>query len=581
MHEDERISKFLPLVQSLYGAARENLGFKPHAKICIVKSGKNMQNPLGKTAYYSPTEHKIGLYTQGRHIKDILRSLAHELVHHNQNCRGDFEHSGETTAGYAQEDGHLREMEREAYEQGNLIFRDWEDNLKDKGGKPLFTSTSQYVPGPTGDVVGMPLLEENQMNENVNKDTTLQEKAPAKKQQKKGEFKRTRDYRALQRIKEYPDGEKAVVAMQAIRKELAAGVLQNPASCKQYNEKVRKWAKQYKIKEQDAKPFLANCGGTAATEDEYTPGQHTWTAIKRATRAFQENQKTKTTNLLFEGDKMNKKLKQSQLRTIVQEIIWEVLDEGIQEQTAKDVEEEEAGRAAETRAQGIVAASETEGGAVDDAAASATEGKILEDSGEEEGWDDWKNEHEDDNHIEEMEHHLRALKGDRDYERKGAEYDHDKYEDEGDDDRRDEDLQATKGHFSNTMRDPETETHVDYGEGELEEGFLDEKFQDLPRWCQHQQQAIPRIPNPHKGTRHDSGASHISDPKAMAKYMEVCGKYHRMSKRTDLRQEGIKKNSESEKFIPESFFPKGRDIRQKARNELNEALMKRWTKIIK
>ena len=84
MHEEERIGKFIPLMQSLYGAARENLGFKPHAKIYIIKSGENMQNPLGKTAHYSPSEHKIGLYTQGRHIKDILRSLAHELVHHNQ-----------------------------------------------------------------------------------------------------------------------------------------------------------------------------------------------------------------------------------------------------------------------------------------------------------------------------------------------------------------------------------------------------------------------------------------------------------------------------------------------------------------
>lgn len=141
MHEEERINKFLPLIQSLYNTSKEKLGFGPHAKICIIKSGANMQNPLGKTAHYSPADHKIGLYTQGRHIKDILRSLSHELVHHDQNCRGDFNDGAATVQGYAQEDGHLREMEREAYERGNMIFRDWEDNLKDKGGKPLFTST--------------------------------------------------------------------------------------------------------------------------------------------------------------------------------------------------------------------------------------------------------------------------------------------------------------------------------------------------------------------------------------------------------------------------------------------------------
>ena len=131
-----------------------------------------MTNPLGKTAHYSPTEKKIGLYTQGRHIKDILRSLAHELVHHNQNCRGDFDMAGDNNAeGYAQEDGQLREMEREAYECGNMIFRDWEDNLKEKGARPLFTSTSQYVPAPTSDVVSSSLFEGDKMRKNLKEGT--------------------------------------------------------------------------------------------------------------------------------------------------------------------------------------------------------------------------------------------------------------------------------------------------------------------------------------------------------------------------------------------------------------------------
>ena len=168
MNEYDRINKFLPLMKSLYSTAKEKLGFQPHVKICIIKSDENMMNPLGKTAHYSPSEHKIALFTKGRHIKDILRSLSHELVHHNQNCRGDFDDGAATVQGYAQEDGHLREMEREAYESGNMIFRDWEDKLKDKGGKPLFTSTSQYVPPPTSDVGGGGMLEEHKMKKKVN-----------------------------------------------------------------------------------------------------------------------------------------------------------------------------------------------------------------------------------------------------------------------------------------------------------------------------------------------------------------------------------------------------------------------------
>tara|TARA_Y100000034_G_scaffold100938_1_gene124848 strand:+ start:456 stop:1427 length:972 start_codon:yes stop_codon:yes gene_type:complete len=52
---------------------------------------------------------------------------------------------------------------------------------------------------------------------------------------------------------------------------------------------------------------------------------------------------------------------------------------------------------------------------------------MQEVSGRRQAWDDWKNEHADDDHIEEMEHHLRALKEDRDYERKDADYDDDEY----------------------------------------------------------------------------------------------------------------------------------------------------------
>ena len=65
-----------------------------------------------------------------RHPKDILRSLSHELVHHKQNCDGKFNDMGDTDEGYAQNNKHLRSMEKEAYLKGNMCFRDWEDGYK-------------------------------------------------------------------------------------------------------------------------------------------------------------------------------------------------------------------------------------------------------------------------------------------------------------------------------------------------------------------------------------------------------------------------------------------------------------------
>jgi hypothetical protein len=146
------VKKIVPLMKDLYYTAKQNLGFKPDVSISLIRNKINAENPLGKTAHYDPQNFKIGLYTDGRHIKDILRSFSHELVHHAQNCRGEFDNGATTVQGYAQEDGHLRGCEREAYEKGNMIFRDWEDNLKKKGGKPLFTST-HYAPPQALDIV--------------------------------------------------------------------------------------------------------------------------------------------------------------------------------------------------------------------------------------------------------------------------------------------------------------------------------------------------------------------------------------------------------------------------------------------
>jgi hypothetical protein len=82
------------------------------------------------TGYYDPESMEIHVYTTGRHPKDVLRSIAHELVHHNQNENGDFENAGYSGKGYAQKNPHLRKMELQANDP--MLFRDWEDSLKEK-----------------------------------------------------------------------------------------------------------------------------------------------------------------------------------------------------------------------------------------------------------------------------------------------------------------------------------------------------------------------------------------------------------------------------------------------------------------
>ena len=96
---------------------------------------KTQKRFFAGTAHYNPANFTITVYVDERHPKDILRSVAHELVHHAQNCRGEFDREMETGEGYAQTDPHLSKMEDEAYLLGNRLVRDYEDGKKTRGEK--------------------------------------------------------------------------------------------------------------------------------------------------------------------------------------------------------------------------------------------------------------------------------------------------------------------------------------------------------------------------------------------------------------------------------------------------------------
>ena len=148
------IDLILPLIKQFLPFAQEKMGFKNPPRMFLRKDEKNAADPLGKTAFYNPQSSSVTIYTTNRHIKDVMRSLSHELVHHAQHERGDFKNCGEMGEGYAQKDEHLREMEREAYELGNMCFRDWEDGIKNtiyfehlnmkKGDQKKMSTTKQW-----------------------------------------------------------------------------------------------------------------------------------------------------------------------------------------------------------------------------------------------------------------------------------------------------------------------------------------------------------------------------------------------------------------------------------------------------
>lgn len=122
--------EFHKALTGIYRDAVKKFNIRTTPKVILRKDQENGELTLGRTAYYDPNELDIVLYISNRHPKDILRSFAHELIHHVQNERGDLHLGDSSDPQYAQNDDHLRKMEMEAYLEGNMLMRDFEDNFK-------------------------------------------------------------------------------------------------------------------------------------------------------------------------------------------------------------------------------------------------------------------------------------------------------------------------------------------------------------------------------------------------------------------------------------------------------------------
>ena len=105
-----------------------NISPLPKVKF-INNDTENAQNILGTTAYYNPNDKSVTLFTLNRHPKDILRSYAHEMIHRIQDNEDRLNNVNTTNTN---KDSNLQELEKEAYLNGNIVFRNWEDSIKNK-----------------------------------------------------------------------------------------------------------------------------------------------------------------------------------------------------------------------------------------------------------------------------------------------------------------------------------------------------------------------------------------------------------------------------------------------------------------
>ena len=124
------LSDLEPHIQGMYDYFDQKLGFQKPPTMVFDSDPSNQSSVLGKTAYYDPDALEIHVYSDGRHPKDMLRSIAHELIHHQQNMEGRLDVGGYSGPGYYLENDKLRVIEHEAMLEGNKLLREYEDTIK-------------------------------------------------------------------------------------------------------------------------------------------------------------------------------------------------------------------------------------------------------------------------------------------------------------------------------------------------------------------------------------------------------------------------------------------------------------------
>lgn len=119
---------YKPYIKSLTNYMLKN-GYTKKPLPKFVLNNEKQEGLFIKTGNYDPERKIVRAFINGRHPKDVLRSIAHELIHHSQNIEGRLgngAYSGEEIIN----DDKLMKLEEEAYLKGNISFRSWTEETK-------------------------------------------------------------------------------------------------------------------------------------------------------------------------------------------------------------------------------------------------------------------------------------------------------------------------------------------------------------------------------------------------------------------------------------------------------------------
>lgn len=118
-----------PYIKSLAEFISKTYKVRPFPKIKISNRNQGDDEVFIKTGYYEPAQKLVMLFARGRHPKDVLRSFAHEMIHHYQNLEGRLTNDAYSGQEIINDD-RLMKLEEEAYLKGNIMFRSWTESIQ-------------------------------------------------------------------------------------------------------------------------------------------------------------------------------------------------------------------------------------------------------------------------------------------------------------------------------------------------------------------------------------------------------------------------------------------------------------------
>lgn len=123
MVSEDKIDMLNYWIEEIVKFLRTKMDIDPLPRVILDKTPNPEDELFIKTGYYEPSENKLVLFIDNRHIKDILRTFCHEMVHRNQNLMDPEGFLANTSSLPIDEDENLKQIEGEAFLYGNLLFR--------------------------------------------------------------------------------------------------------------------------------------------------------------------------------------------------------------------------------------------------------------------------------------------------------------------------------------------------------------------------------------------------------------------------------------------------------------------------